>query len=280
MPDILHENGFDDIGTHYSRFGAGDAPNIVLIHGLGMDQNFWQPQMIALAGEFQTVAYDILGHGESPMPEDDVSLDDLVDQLHGLLHELQISEAHIVGHSMGALIATGFALAHPEQTSSLIAMNGVYDRPKEVREAAKARATEILASGNERGNATTFQRWFGDTPRENQKPAIQWIKETLAGNDATGYGRIYNLFAQSDDAFVGKLENLACQALFLTGALDPNSTPKMSLRMADAAPHGRAVAIENERHMMSFVSPDQTNEIILDFLHGECNASQNDALGE
>ncbi len=274
---MLHESGFDGIGTYYSRFGPEGAPVVVLIHGLGMAQDFWQPQMIALAGEFQIVAYDILGHGESPMPEEDVALDDMEDQLHGLLHDLEIDQAHIVGHSMGALIATGFALAHPGQTLSLIAMNGVFDRPAKVRAAAEARAAEILSGGSGNDNTATFLRWFGESPRGDQEASIAWIKAKLGDNDATGYGRIYRLFSRSDDAYVGRLGDLQCHALFLTGALDPNSTPEMSGKMAQAAPHGRAIAIEDERHMMSFVSPARTNDILMNFLLDETEDKDPDA---
>ena len=227
-PEVLHESGYDSIGTHYTRFGPEGAPVVVLIHGLGMDHGFWQPQMAAFAGVFQVLAYDILGHGDSPMPDEDVSMDDMVDQLHGLMNDLEIGEAHVVGHSMGALIATGFALAHGDQALSLAGLNGVYDRPRDVRVAAEARAAEIMAGGSAGGNAATFKRWFGEAPGDDQQEAIAWIKAKLEDNDPAGYGLVYSLFSRSDDAYAGKLGDLECRALFLTGALDPNSTPAMS----------------------------------------------------
>ncbi len=272
MSDHIHENGFDSIGTHYTRIGPADAAVVVFIHGLGMNQDFWRPQMMAFAGTYQVVVYDIIGHGESPMPEDDVAMDDMVDQLHGLLHDLGIAAAHIVGHSMGALIATGFALAHPEQAHSLAALNGVYDRPADVRRAAEARAAEIQSGSSSTGNETTFQRWFGDAPHDDQADAIAWIKSKLEDNDPTGYGLIYALFSRSDNTYVGKLGDLTCPALFLTGALDPNSTPAMSQEMAAATPNGRAISLDGERHMMSLVSPERTTEVLASFLH--------DTLGE
>lgn len=266
MSERMHESGFDSVGTHYTRLGIADGPVVVMIHGLGMSQDYWQPQMMAFASAFQVIVYDILGHGESPMPEEDVAMDDMVDQLHGLLHDLEVSAAHMVGHSMGALIATGFALAHPKQTLSLAALNSVYDRPTDVRQAAEARAADILSGASKTGNDTTFNRWFGDTPPDDQADAIDWIKSKVEDNDPTGYGQIYSLFSRSDDAYVGKLGELACPALFMTGALDPNSTPEMSEKMAMAAPHGVAVVLENERHMMSLVSPAETTNILGNFL--------------
>jgi len=267
MSEMIHESGFDAIGTHYTRVGPADAPVIVLIHGLGMNQDFWQPQTLAFAGTFHVIAYDILGHGESAMPDDDVAMDDMVDQLHGLLDELGVPSAHVVGHSMGALIATGFALAHPDATLSLVGLNGVYDRPAEARVSAEKRADEILSGSAARGSAITFQRWFGDAPDDDHSEAIAWVKDKLEDNDPKGYGLIYSLFSRSDDAYVGKLDALTCPALFLTGALDPNSTPAMSEAMAAAAPQGTAVVLEGERHMMSLVSPERSTTLIGNFIH-------------
>lgn len=277
MSERVHESGFDSVGTHYTRLGPADAPVVVMIHGLGMNQDYWQPQVMAFAGTFHVVVYDIIGHGESPMPDEDISMDDMVDQLHGLLHDLEIERAHIVGHSMGALIATGFALAHPEQSLSLAALNGVYDRPADVRVAAEARAAEIMSGASCTGNETTFKRWFGDAPDDDQAETIAWIKAKVEDNDPTGYGRIYNLFSRSDDAYVGKLEGLACRALFLTGELDPNSLPLMSEKMAAAAPRGIAISLEGERHMMSLISPAATTNILGDFLSGDLDAEEETA---
>ncbi|MGI9405501.1 MAG: alpha/beta fold hydrolase [Hyphomicrobiaceae bacterium] len=276
MPDPLHESGFDSFGTRYARIGPADAPSVVMIHGLGMNRDFWQPQIVALARDCHVVVYDIIGHGESPMPDDDVAMDDMVAQLHGLLRDLEITQTHVIGHSMGALIATGFALAHPEQCLSLVAMNGVYDRPPEVRRTAIARAGEIMSGQSGTGNEITFRRWFGDSPAADQAGAIAWIRAKLEDNNAAGYGRIYRLFSESDDAYVGKLGGLACPALFLTGALDPNSTPEMSERMAAAAPDGRTISLDGERHMMSLVSPEETTAILREFL-AEQHQSKTDA---
>ncbi|MEO0619232.1 MAG: alpha/beta fold hydrolase [Pseudomonadota bacterium] len=277
MSSRIHESGFDTLGTHYLRLGDADAPTILFIHGLGMAHMYWQPQLVALAERYHLIAYDLLGHGESPPPDDDVTLDDLVDQAHGLLHDLGVQTAHIVGHSMGGLIATGFALAHPQASLSLSVLNSVYDRPLEARRAAEERASQILANTadtrRDNGVEATIVRWFGDTPDVEHEELIDMLRQQLAANDPAQYGQIYRLFATSDVAFVGRLQALTCPALFMTGADDPNSTPAMSQRMADAAPHGHCIVFDDARHMMSLVDPARVTPELDEFISTVGSAS-------
>ncbi|MEL7542776.1 MAG: alpha/beta hydrolase, partial [Pseudomonadota bacterium] len=208
-------------------------------------------------------------------PEDDVTLEDLVDQAHGLLHDLGVSVAHVVGHSMGGLIAIGFALAHPEATHSLTALNSVYDRPEKARRAAEERADQILSSANieseDNGINATIDRWFGDSPDPEHDELIDMLRQQLAANDPAQYGLIYRLFATSDDAYADRLGALECPALFMTGADDPNSTPAMSQAMANAAPAGQCSVVEGTRHMMSLVQPERVTPALEAFISAAHN---------
>ena len=113
-------------GTHCVRCGSGDS--VILIHGVGMNASVWAPQLEALSRTCDVVAYDLLGHGGSSLPPPDARLQDYTSQLLQLLDDLAIGTAHIVGHSMGALVAIDFALTHPERTTSVAALNAVYRR--------------------------------------------------------------------------------------------------------------------------------------------------------
>src|SRR5476649_650627 len=118
-------NGVFD-GTAYSV--AGEGPALVLIHGVGMNRSVWAPQVDALQLCFRVVSYDMLGHGASRLPAVSPTLDEYAGQLAALLDHLQIDAAHVVGHSMGSLIALEFALQYPQRVASVAALNAVYDR--------------------------------------------------------------------------------------------------------------------------------------------------------
>lgn len=256
-------------GTTYSLHSprvAEKAETVVLIHGVGMNHSVWFPQLAAMTAHYRVIAYDMLGHGGSGLPPPTPELGDYAAQLEGLLDDLQIEQAHIVGHSMGALVALEFALTHPGRSLSVAALNAVYDRTPAQREAVMSRAATLDDVPLDAGIDVTLARWFGDPIPVDLTKAAEAVRALLLSADPVGYARTYRLFARADDAHIGRLHKLAIPALFLTGECDANSSPAMSRAMAAAAPLGRAEIIANARHMMSVTDPVRVNERLLEFL--------------
>ncbi|MGG1949248.1 alpha/beta fold hydrolase [Trinickia sp. NRRL B-1857] len=256
-------------GTSYSVYAprTGDGcETVVLIHGVGMQRSVWAPQVDALAARYRVIAYDMLGHGGSTLPTAAPTLDEYASQLEHLLDAMHVRQAHVVGHSMGALVALEFALTRADRTLSVVALNAVYDRSPGQREAVMNRAAVLGDAPAQAGVDATITRWFGDPVPAHLTRAAQAVRELLLTVDPVGYARTYQLFARSDDAHIGRLSSLAVPALFLTGECDANSNPAMSHAMAAAAPFGHAQVIANERHMMNVTSPTQVNERLLQFL--------------
>ena len=95
-------------------YGAGTP--LVVIHGWGMNLNIWQPVLPSLSEKHTVYCVDLPGFGDSSWPfEETVSLDGLVDALAPALPE----KCHVMGWSLGGLVATQFALKHPDRTLSL-----------------------------------------------------------------------------------------------------------------------------------------------------------------
>lgn len=250
---------------------AGAGPALVLIHGVGLRKEVWAPQVDAFSPRRRAIVYDTLGHGESDRPPDNARLDDYLTQLEGLLDALEVERAVVVGHSMGAAIATAFAIEHPARVSALAALCPVYGRTTAARAAALARAATLERDGPSATVDATIARWFGDgvlEPAVRRKAAV--LRGWLASADATGYARAYRVFVTSDEVLTGRLGGLHAPALFLTAGNDANSTPAMSERMARETPRGVAAVVPHTRHMVPFLSPEPVNAILGAFLdeHG------------
>jgi (E)-2-((N-methylformamido)methylene)succinate hydrolase len=250
--------------TAFFRCGAGDV--VVLIHGVGMNAAIWRPQIEALAARHDVIAIDMLGHGGSMLPPEAPQLADYADQVVDLLDRLDIGRAALVGHSMGALVATQTALSHPARVHRLVAMNAVFHRPPDLKRSALARADELERDGFAASIGPTLDRWFGSPVPERLQAACELARQALKDVDPEGYRRTYRLFATSDEAFATSLSALAMPALFLTGTLDGNSTPDMSREMASLAPQGVFAELEGERHMMALTNPEAVNTHLVDFL--------------
>ncbi len=263
--------GISPQGTAYSISGKPESGSdlcstLVLIHGVGLNKDVWQAQIEAFSSDYQLICYDMLGHGNSPLPALQPRLEEYTAQLAELLDHLKIPKAHIIGHSMGAIISVAFALEYASATYSVIAMNIVYERDAAQSRAVQDRASAVLQSGQIYGIELALQRWFeNETGVESRQKIIQ-IRQWMEQVDPVGYGRSYQLFAMSDRALTGKLNKLSRPVLYLTGSLDANSTSEMSQKMAAETPHGQALVIENEAHMMAYIHPDKVNRFIGQFL--------------
>lgn len=257
-----NRNG-EEVTTHFLRGGSGAT--VVLIHGVGMSAGVWAPQLSALASKYNVVAIDMLGHGQSSLPSEDVSLHDYAEQVVSVLDHIGVSAAHIMGHSMGALVALEFALTHRAKVKSVVALNAVFRR-NQAQRASVASRLAALDDGGSIENEQTITRWFGNPVPERWRAAAEEVRANLTNANAIGYRRTYKLFSVSDAAHEKTLSSLEVPALFFTGSDDPNSSPLMSRIMAGTAAQGRYDVLANERHMMNLTAPDEVNRRLIAFL--------------
>lgn len=266
----IMQSEFTPAGTCYSIFNS-DLLNdssipVVFIHGVGLNQAVWEPQLDFFKEDHCLINYDIYGHGNSPVPKTDVTLSDYACQLEEMLNHLQITSAHVVGHSMGALISVSFTLNFPSRVVSTIPLNIVYKRTTPQREAVLERASEVIKSNQVSGIDAALERWFSQSNNTVYQEKVSKVRSWLEAVDPVGYGRTYRLFAQSDKEFEGRLEEINTPVLYITGDKDTNSTPAMSKQMARETPTGSSFIIENEAHMMAYISPEKVNPLINEFL--------------
>lgn len=260
-------------GTSYAVYGQGTP--VVFIHGVGMQQDIWVPQILGFARDHTVITFDMLGHGHSPLPPASPSLSDYADQVTRLLDQLGLARAHIVGHSMGALVALEFALHAPERCLSVTALNAVYCRSEAQKMAVMARVQNLQNNNTEAAIDTTIARWFGNPTPPYLDTTAALCRRLLSEVNAEGYARTYGLFASSDRAHEGRLGALTCPTLFMTGEFDPNSTPDMSLAMASAIPGSQCHVLAGERHMMTLTSAPQVHAELHPFLQA-AEARHND----
>ncbi|NLT05357.1 MAG: alpha/beta hydrolase [Solirubrobacterales bacterium] len=99
---------------------AGSGPTIVLIHGITNSGRSWEPAMRLLARDFDVIAPDLPGHGDSDRQRGDHSLGGHACVLRDLLHVLEVERATVVGHSLGGGIAMQFSYQFPEMVERLV----------------------------------------------------------------------------------------------------------------------------------------------------------------
>ncbi len=256
-------------GTVYDVYGSGEP--VVLIHGVGLNRDVWEDQLLALSPLHQTVVYDTLGHGDSQLPPTDATLADYSAQLLSLLDHLRIPAANVVGHSMGALIALDFAMNHPSRVLRMAALSGVFIRSEEHKEKALQRAQHLLSSRQYDFVDATISRWFGDPVPPELQPAATKIRAMFGRLDPVGYARAYRTFAISDSVNALRFNELIMPCLYITGELDHNSSPSMSLAMAELSPQASLEIIKDAGHMITMTHSTDINRSLESFMAQSIN---------
>ena len=251
-------------GTCYRLDGVGDP--VVLIHGVGLDQQMWVAQAEALTPRFKVLRYDLHGHGQSDPLHGEAGLSNFVTQLEALLNSLEISQCAVIGFSLGALVARGFARAYPQRISRLVLMNGVYQRSQEQREAILSRLETAQQQGPAAIIEAALDRWFSDAYRQSHPQVIQAVCDRLNNNDPQAFLSAYQIFAQADQELEGDLLQIQAPTLVMTGELDVGSTPLMAEQMASDLAQASLKIIPGQRHMMPVEAAQEVNQVLLEFL--------------
>lgn len=240
---------------------TGSGQNIILLHGVGLRAEAWGAQLDGLASEGCLTAPDMPGHGDSPLTDLSIRLSAYTEAARGVLDCLS-GPVVLAGHSMGAMIALDLAAKTSDRVCGVVALNAVFERDANAAQAVRDRAAQL--DGKSIADPTsTLHRWFGDVASAERDACRRW----LTAMDPAAYKSAYSVFAHSRCPRRDTLEKLSCPALFLTGSLEPNSTPEMSRVMADTAMSGRAQIIEGAAHMMPMTHADQVNAAISSFLN-------------
>jgi (E)-2-((N-methylformamido)methylene)succinate hydrolase len=221
---------------------------VVLLHGVGLDHSVWQPVLGLLPRDIEAVTPDLPGHGAKPPAPAGVTLADLAD---GVAAEIPTG-SHVVGFSLGALVAQHLAVHRPELVATLTSISSVCRRTADERAAVLARldtaATDFAASAE-----ASLQRWYDGTGVSPEQ--VRLTRATLLAIDPDSFVHCYRVFATADAEIASDLCRIDAPALAMTGENDPGSTPEMTRRLAESIPHCRAVVVSGARHMLPVERP-------------------------
>jgi pimeloyl-ACP methyl ester carboxylesterase len=237
-------------------------PTVVLLHGVGLDHTMWEPTAELLADRFTVLTPDLPGHGTRPPVRDGVILTNLADGVAGEIP----AGSHLVGFSLGALVAQHLALHHPRLVATLTSVSSVCTRTAEERSSV-LRRLHTAEADFKASAAASLERWYAGTDVDTG-----WVartEATLLANDVGSFLSCYRVFASADAELGPYLGRIAVPALAVTGENDPGSTPEMTRRLAAALPDCRAVIVPGARHMLPIERPQALADSLTTFL-GEC----------
>ena len=232
---------------------------VTLLHGVGLNHTMWEPTAALLREQYTVHTPDLLGHGGRPPAPPGTRLTDLAadvaEQLPG--------RCHLVGFSLGALIAQHLALHRPDLVATLTMVSAVCRRNPAERSAVLSR--RHAAERDFAASATaSLHRWYDGT--DVDQSWVQLTRTTLLANDVTSFLRCYTVFATADAELAPHLSEITTPALAITGELDAGSTPEMTHRLAETLPDCRSEVIPGARHMLPVERPHDLTRSLTTFI--------------
>lgn len=241
---------------------AGEGPAVLLVHGLGGTSNTWLPQVMALRENYTVIAADLAGAGRTG-GETPVSIDAHVASLLDLLDRRGVRRAHVIGHSMGSLVAQHLAATYPDRVASLSLIGPIHEPPEPARKALRDRAAKARSEGMAIiADAIVAGGTSADTQR-HLPAAAAFVRESLMRQSPTGYA--FNCEALADARAVDPAQ-IRCPVMLVTGDEDRTAPVAAMEAFASRLADARAHVIAGCGHWATVERARQVNTLLLDFL--------------
>jgi pimeloyl-ACP methyl ester carboxylesterase len=270
----------DSIELYYEEKGSGDP--LLLIMGLAADSTAWMFQVPDFAKRYRTVTFDNRGVGRSSKPPGPYTIHLMADDAAALLDALDIRRAHVLGVSMGGMIAQELAIRHPERVRGLILACTFPEPDADVERQREFGMQQfggtVTAAGEMQIDLTAldplmfFQhllpRVFNQSFIDTELPRLMQL---FAG--ALQYGFSMEAILGQVAAVMGhratdRLHQIKAPTLVITGDADLLISPGNSDVLARSIPGAKLVKVPGGSHGFNLETPEVFNRHVLDFLAG------------
>lgn len=263
-PRIQYARTGNGLRIAYQRAGSG--PPLVLLHGFIVDRRMWRRQMEDLSHNFDVIAWDAPGSGESSDPGEEFTMSEFADCLAGLMGEAGVPSAHMLGLSWGGTLAIEFHRKYPASVRSLILADTYAGWTGSLgQEAAAQRLARCL--------------------RESELPAEDWVPEWVPGafSDSAPKELLDEFTSVMSDFhpvgframsravmpdFSDALAQIGVPTLLIWGDDDKRSPLSTGEMMRDRIRGARLVVIPGAGHVSNMEQPERFNTEVREFIMG------------
>lgn len=249
---------FEQVGNWQS-----EREVVLLIHGLGSSHRDWEYQVEALVPHYKVLLVDLRGHGQSDKPNMPYSIPMFAKDVAAMVTALALREIHVIGHSMGGMVAFQLTLDHPHLVKSLSIINSA---PRVGFPAFRNRFNFFMRS--------LSVKWFGMSklsvslaktlfPKQEQDTLRKIFIQRWCENDPQAYRN--SLKAFHDWNVMAQLPEINCPTLIITGDRDytPVAYKKFYIRFIK---HSHLVVIEDSGHLTPLDQAQHCSQALIDFL--------------
>jgi 3-oxoadipate enol-lactonase len=254
-------NGID---VYYEIHGKEGAPWLTLSHSLACSVRMWDEQIASFKDRYRILAYDTRGHGQSGAPAGDYTLEQLADDLKGLLEHLKISQTHYCGLSMGGMIGQTFALKYPGILQTLVLADTSSRIPPEAGPVWEERIKVAQTQGMQALVQPTLERWFTAPYRSAHPETMQRVGKLIADTPVPGYVGCCRAIPKLN--LTARLKEIKVPIQIIVGADDQGTPVAMSQAIHDNAPGSRLDILPQAAHLSNIEQPQAFDRALGAFL--------------
>ena len=288
LPDVgieLREGSAEvgDVSLHYIE--AGDGPLVILLHGFPEFWFGWRSQIAPLAASgYRVVAADTRGYNLSSKPEDfkAYGVDELADDVQGLIRQLGADSAHIVGHDWGGTIAWTLAMNHPEVVERLAILSAAHPRRlseglKNPNQLRKSWYFFFFATPGLPEEVVHLRDWHffrhflhEANPPYTEEEFERYVEAWSQPGAAAGMINYYRASVrQSQKEALAKLRPLSAPTLVIWGEGDSYLGADLAEPDKDDVPNlDRVERLPDASHWVHHDEADRVNKLLTDFFGG------------
>ncbi len=265
MPSI---NG---VFYHVEIYGSG-VP-LVLLHGFTGSSENWLPLAGAVSESYQLIAPDLLGHGitDSPPLPERYRMENVGQDIIGILQQITTEPAHLLGYSMGGRLALYLAAVYPHFFRSLILESASPGLESPEARQERIASDEQLAQRIESEGVEKFVAYWGKNPLfATQKNLPENIRtqlhhQRLKNNPIGLANSLRGMGTGVQPSLWNQLRDIQLHVLLITGELDTKFT-QIGKAMGEKLPKGEHVIVPDAGHTIHLEQPDNFARIVLKFL--------------
>ncbi len=239
----------------------GEGFPLLMGSSLGTDRRLWERHALALSGSHRVIRYDHRGHGQSPVPAGDYTLEQIATDALELMDSLGIECADYCGVSMGGMVGMWLAANFPERIRRLVLVcTSAYMPPQQTW---IDRAELVRVEGMAAIVAPTLERWLTPEFLAAGSPEVALLREQLLGTDVQGYAGCAIAIGGMD--LRDSLTEISARSLVIVAADDPSTPPVQGELIAESILDATLVSIPG-RHLACIESPDEVLAAVAGFL--------------
>ncbi len=260
----------NNVPIHFSLDGPKGAPVLTFAHALSLDMRSFDAQVAAFQERYQVLRLDLRGHGQTDLGGRAFSMEDLADDVIGLLDHLGLKTTHFVGSSLGAMVGLALAFDYGDRLDSLTFMASQGALPDEriciAREnIAALRASDATAETTMADQTDAMMQRLVYKPAKSAYPdQMALLRRILGTTTLFGQARAYEaILAMNYDC---RLFEIKTPTLVLAGAQDTSTTPERMKMYKDQIAGAEMVLLPDAGHFPNVEQPDAFNEVLQTFL--------------